>query len=126
MKRVNPSVLIVDDSAAVRGFHGSILRNVGFEVEEAANGYEALEKYLAKKFDLLLVDVNMPKMHGYELIRQIREQELHGFVPVIVISTESGENDYLEAFRVGANLYLEKPVDPICLQLSAKMLTGIR
>lgn len=123
---MNPSVLIVDDSAAVRGFHSSILRSVGFEIEEAANGYEALEKCFVKKFDLLLVDVNMPKMHGYEFVRQIREQELQEFVPVIVISTESGENDYLEAFRVGANLYLEKPVDPVCLQLSAKMLTGIR
>jgi two-component system chemotaxis sensor kinase CheA len=118
-------VLIVDDSAAVRGFHGSILRDAGFEIEEAANGYEALEKYFKKKFDLLLVDVNMPKMHGYELIRQIRQQELYGFIPAIVISTESGENDYLEAFRAGANLYLEKPVDPIYLQLSARMLTGI-
>lgn len=117
--------LIVDDSAAVRGFHGSILRNAGFDIEEAANGYEALEKYFKKKFDLLLVDVNMPKMHGYELIRQIRQQDLYGFVPAVVISTESGENDYLEAFRAGANLYLEKPVDPIYLQLSARMLTGI-
>ncbi|KXG77328.1 hypothetical protein AN618_12250 [Fervidicola ferrireducens] len=123
---MKPRVLIVDDSAAVRGFHGSILRNAGFEVEEAANGYEALEKYFKNRFDLLLVDVNMPKMHGYELIRQIRQQHLSDFVPVIVISTESGENDYLEAFRAGANLYLEKPVDPIYLQLSAKMLTGIR
>ncbi|MGB9841027.1 response regulator, partial [Thermovenabulum sp.] len=84
------------------------------------------EKYYMKKFDLLLVDVNMPKMHGYELIRQIRKENLYGFVPVIVISTESGKNDYLEAFRVEANLYLEKPVDPIYLQLSAKMLTGMR
>jgi two-component system chemotaxis response regulator CheY len=119
-------VLIVDDSAAVRGFHGSILRDAGFEIEEAANGYEALEKYFKNKFGLLLVDVNMPKMHGYELIRQIRQQELYGFIPAIVISTESGENDYLEAFRAGANLYLEKPVDPIYLQLSARMLTGMR
>ncbi|WP_422443650.1 response regulator [Thermoanaerobacterium sp. DL9XJH110] len=118
-------VLIVDDSAAVRGFHGSILRDAGFEIEEAANGYEALEKYFKNKFDLLLVDVNMPKMHGYELIRQIRRHGLYGFVPAIIISTESGENDYLEAFRAGANLYLEKPVDPVCLQLSARMLTGI-
>jgi len=123
---MKPWVLIVDDSASVRGFHGAILRNAGFEVDEAANGYEALEKYYMKKFDLLLVDVNMPKMHGYELIRQIRKDNLYGFVPVIVISTESGKNDYLEAFRVEANLYLEKPVDPIYLQLSAKMLTGMR
>lgn len=123
---MNPRILIVDDSAAVRGFHSSILRDAGFDVEEAANGYEALGKYFKNRFDLLLVDVNMPRMHGYELIRQIRQQHLSDFIPVIVISTESGENDYLEVFRAGANLYLEKPVDPICLQLSAKMLTGIR
>lgn len=66
-------VLIVDDSSAVRAYHADILRADGFEVEVADNGYEGLEKFLAEDYDVLLVDVNMPRMHGYELIREVRQ-----------------------------------------------------
>ncbi len=61
---MSSDVLIVDDAATVRLYHGSILRDAGFDVFEAANGYEALEAALQRHFDVVLADVNMPRMDG--------------------------------------------------------------
>lgn len=105
-------VLIVDDSSAVRAYHAGILRGQGHEVDVADNGFEGLEKFCAAGYDLVLVDVNMPRMHGYDLIREIRKCPGGRDVGVVVISTEAGHEDKVEAYRAGADLYLVKPVDP--------------
>ncbi|MGB9661740.1 MAG: response regulator [Moorellaceae bacterium] len=116
-------MLIVDDSSAVRAYHATILQTDGFEVEVADNGYEGLEKFLTADYDLLLVDVNMPRMHGYELIREVRRSPRGKKVGIIVISTEAGPRDRLEAFKAGADLYLIKPIDPQELSCICRMAT---
>ncbi|WP_025322988.1 response regulator [Deferrisoma camini] len=114
--------LIVDDAVTVRLYHRKILEEAGFQVEEAENGVEALEKALVTPYDLLLVDVNMPKMDGYTLLREVRSTpELEG-VPAIMISTESEKHDREHAYRVGANLYLVKPVRPEAFRLLAALM----
>lgn len=118
-----PVALIVDDAATVRAYHHAILEEAGFGVEEAANGYEALERNLVEWFDLLVVDVNMPIMDGYTLVEQVRLQAMHPDVPIIMISTETESVDSDEAYRRGANLYLVKPAEPQQLVLTARMLT---
>ena len=72
----------------MRMFYRQVLEDAGFEVEEAVNGVEGVERAMAESFDLLVVDVNMPKMDGYEVIRAVREDEALWRVPVITISTE--------------------------------------
>lgn len=119
------TVLIVDDAATVRMYHGKIMRQAGFEVEEAVNGYEALEKILQKSYDLLLVDVNMPKMDGYTFLTKLRKMSELVQPPAIMISTESKTSDEETAYRAGANLYLVKPLKPEQLSAAARMIVGV-
>jgi two-component system, chemotaxis family, chemotaxis protein CheY len=117
-------VLIVEDGITMRMFYRDVLEAAGFEVEEAVNGLEGLERAMTRPFDLLVVDINMPKMDGYEVIRTIREDETLWRVPVITISTEDKEQDALKAYEAGANFYLTKPVRPKDLEEMARLLTG--
>ncbi len=107
---MSSDALIVDDAATVRLYHGSILRDAGFDVVEAANGYEALEAALAHRFDVVLADVNMPRMDGYKFVAALRRGGPSRTAPVVMISTESADNDASQAYAAGANVYLNKPV----------------
>lgn len=120
MKRV----LIVEDAATVRLYYREVLEEAGFAVEEAANGYEGLEKAMLAAFDLLVVDINMPKMDGYSLLRAIRRDPDLRSIPAIMISTEGKEEDALRAYEAGANLYAVKPVRPEDLARDARILAG--
>ena len=89
------SVLIVDDSAVIRNSLCFLLENEGFEVQTAANGVEGLEKAQTQQFDTIIADINMPKMHGYDLIREIRKKDTYKDVPIIIITTEEEAIEYL-------------------------------
>lgn len=119
-------VLVIDDAATVRMYHRQILETAGLEVEEAANGYEGLEKALASHFDLVLVDVNMPKMDGYAFVREVRKSEELRAIPVIMISTEAEASDATRGYEAGANFYLIKPVRPEDLSINVRLMTGAR
>ena len=118
-------VLIVDDSSLVRLYYRNALEKVGFEVEQAINGIEAMEKVLAQSFDLLIVDVNMPRMDGLSFLRTLRSgaAEVAG-LPTLIISTESSEQDFEDARIAGANFYLVKPVSEANLIRHVAVLTG--
>lgn len=117
-------VLIVDDAATVRQYHRQVLEAAGYAVSEAANGLEGLEKALQGPVDLMLVDVNMPRMDGYSLLAELRGRPELAAVPVIIITTEPLERHEDQAIEHGANLCLLKPVLPETLQLYAGILTG--
>jgi len=116
-------ILIIDDAATVRMYHRSILEGAGYEVAEAVNGIEALEKALAAEeaFDLYLVDINMPKMDGYSFLRELRQQAIRQ-TPAIMISTEEQNQDKARAFEAGANFYLKKPIKPDDLVAYVRLL----
>lgn len=118
-------VLVVDDGMTTRLYYRDVLETAGFGVEEAVNGVEGLERALMGAFDLLIVDVNMPKMDGYEMIAQVRVDPALHEIPIITISTEAGESDADRAYSAGANLYMVKPADPALLTETAQMLTGV-
>jgi len=118
-------VLVVDDGITQRLFYRSVLETAGFVVEEAANGMEGYEKALAQPFDLLIVDINMPKMDGYSMMRMIRDDPTVRMVPALMISTEGGSTDLVKAFEAGANYYLQKPVQPDELTDVARMIAGV-
>lgn len=120
MKRI----LVVDDSSTTRMFYRSVLEPAGFHIEEASNGLEGLEQVMLHRFDLAIVDVNMPKMDGHAMIAELRrDPDLIG-LPVLTISTEAAPVDAVRAYQAGANYYLVKPADPRDLTLMAQMLTG--
>ncbi len=124
MKPDSKRILVVDDAATVRMYHKQILESVGFKVEEAINGIEALEKSLIKPFDLYLVDINMPKLDGYDFLKDLRSRDIPQ-APAIMISTEAEDNDKFRAYEAGANLYMLKPIKSQDLLKYSFMLLGI-
>jgi len=120
-----PRVLVIDDSAIVRRYVREALERAHFVVEEAHNGVEAMERTLAQPFDLLLVDVNMPKMDGYTFLRALRGREADvASIPALMTSTETGPQDIDAAYAAGANYYLVKPFAQDDLVLHARVMTG--
>jgi two-component system chemotaxis response regulator CheY len=119
------TVLVVDDASLVRLFYRSILEAGGFQVEEALNGLEALEKLQSMAVDLLIVDVNMPQMDGFTFLNLLRQKvDAMGSIPALVTSTESRPVDFESARLAGANYYLVKPIDRDVLLEFAAMLCG--
>ena len=118
-------ILIVDDSSLVRLYYRGILERAGFSVDQAMNGVEAIEKVLAQRFDLLIVDVNMPKMDGFSFLRRLRQSDSDAAVlPALVITTEAGRDDMHEARAAGANFYLVKPASEADLRDYVSVLAG--
>jgi two-component system, chemotaxis family, chemotaxis protein CheY len=117
-------VLVVDDGITMRLFYRSVLEASGFVVEEAINGVEGYEKALTQTFDLMIVDVNMPKMDGYSMLRAIRGVSSVESIPAVTISTEAGDRDAVRAYEAGANFYMVKPVAPDALIDVARLMTG--
>jgi two-component system, chemotaxis family, chemotaxis protein CheY len=117
-------ILIVDDAATVRMYYRLILEEAGYQVVEAVNGIEAMEKALTESFDLYIVDVNMPKQDGYGFLRDLRGREELVQAPALMVSTESAAQDRKRAYAAGANLYLVKPVKPEELLIHCRLLLG--
>jgi two-component system, chemotaxis family, chemotaxis protein CheY len=119
-------VLVVDDSSLVRLYYRSALEQAGFEVEQAINGIEAMERALSQPFDLVIVDVNMPRMDGLTFLRALRRSAADvAVLPVLMISTESEKQDVAAARAAGANFYLVKPVAEAELVRHVCVLTGV-
>jgi two-component system, chemotaxis family, chemotaxis protein CheY len=116
------SVLIVDDSEFVRNYHSAILRDASFQVITAGDGMEALERLFANRCDLVLTDINMQRMDGYEFIRRVRAEKQYQQLPIVIISTESQAKDRKKGFEAGANLYIVKPCSPEVMLETLKMV----
>jgi two-component system chemotaxis response regulator CheY len=119
-------ILVVDDSSLVRLYYRSTLEKAGFEVEQAINGIEAMERALSARFDLVIVDVNMPRMDGFTFLRSLRRGTNDvASLPALMISTEAEIQDIAEARASGANFYLVKPVAEAELVRHVCALTGV-
>ena len=118
-------ILVVDDSSLVRLYCRDILEKAGFEVEQAINGIEAMEKVLAQTYDLVIVDVNMPRMDGFSFIRELRGSAPDiATLPALIVTTEAGPQDRAKARTAGANFYLVKPLSEVDLLRHVAVLTG--
>jgi two-component system chemotaxis response regulator CheY len=100
------------------------LEQRGMHIVEAYNGLEGLEKAAGESIAAAIVDINMPKMDGYQFIRELRKSEALPHLPVAVISSESKLSDQQTAYQAGANAYLIKPVRPEQLE-SLLILFGV-
>jgi CheY-like chemotaxis protein len=105
-------ILLVDDSKTTLLMERSMLeRHTGYECVTASNGLEAIEKAQSENPDLVLMDVVMPQMNGFEACKKIREQKATREVPIILVTTR-GEEAYMEAgFESGCNDYITKPIN---------------
>lgn len=118
-------VLAVDDSPSVRKLVEFSLKRGGFLVTTAQDGQEALEILVKDQFDAVVLDINMPRLDGFELLRRIKANTSTASVPVIMLTTEGHEMDKEEAKKLGASAYLVKPFKPsTLLELMNEVLTG--
>jgi len=104
--------LVVDDSTAIRRYLHEILESQGFEVVEAGNGREGLERISEQPVELVLLDWNMPVMNGLQMLQQLRSEPGAGDPPVMMVTIEHDLNQISQALESGANEFVMKPFTP--------------
>ena len=109
------SVLVVDDEPMARTLLRLMLVRAGFNVSEAENGRDALEKVRLNLPDIMILDVMMPGMDGFEVCQTLRDNELTASLPVIMLSAKTDLDSINYGLRVGATKYLKKPISPEAL-----------
>ena len=105
-------ILAVDDSASMRQMVRFTLEAAGYKVIQAADGVEALSFAKSNPADLVLTDVNMPRMDGLSLVRELRALDHYKFVPMLVLTTESGNDTKQRGKEAGATGWIVKPFNP--------------
>jgi len=106
------TVLTVDDSVTMRQMIAFTLAKAGFDILEAGDGVEALAVATGRKLDLVITDVNMPNMDGITLVQRIRSQPCFRFTPILVLTTESGQDFKQKGKEAGATGWIVKPFSP--------------
>jgi chemotaxis protein histidine kinase CheA/ActR/RegA family two-component response regulator len=109
--RRKPRILVVDDSISIRKFVQRFLDRVGYEVEVAADGMAALGAMGKAKFDVVITDLEMPVMHGYDLMAEMKRTPALATIPIIVLTSRAGEKHKQKALEMGAQDYLVKPFE---------------
>lgn len=118
------TILAVDDSGSLRQMVAFSLKAAGYEVIEAMDGQDGLDKAKKQKMDLVLTDQNMPRMDGLSLIRALRGMASYQRVPILMLTTESGDDMKALGKAAGANGWLVKPFDPQRLTEVVKKVIG--
>jgi len=109
---LSQSVLVVDDEPMARTLLRLMLVRAGFEVSEAENGFDALEKVEGNLPDLILLDVMMPGMDGFTVCQKVRAREETAELPIIMLSAKTDSDSINRGLLVGATKYLTKPISP--------------
>jgi DNA-binding response OmpR family regulator len=107
-----PLILIADDDPDILALVSFRLERAGYEVVQARNGEEAVQVALARRPDLAVIDVMMPRVDGYEATRQLRQQEETSRMPIILLTARVQEEDIARGFDAGADDYVRKPFSP--------------
>lgn len=118
-------ILVVDDEKSVRILLERILKPKNFEVITASNGMEALERVRKEAPHLMILDIMMPKMNGWDVCKKIREDPIYKNLPIIVLTAKTEENDQIKGFGLGANAYVPKPFNHEELLLRVKKLLQV-
>ena len=118
------TILTVDDSGSLRQMLTFSLKAAGYDVVEAVDGMDALTQAKQQKFDLVLTDQNMPGMDGLSLIKALRAMKNYQSVPILMLTTESGDDIKAMGRAAGANGWLVKPFDPVRLTEVVGKLIG--
>lgn len=105
-------IMVVDDSASIRMVVGIALRGAGYEVIEAKDGKDAVEKLTGQKIHLIISDVNMPNMDGIDFVKAVKQMPNYRFTPIIMLTTESDESKKREGQAAGAKAWVVKPFKP--------------
>ena len=120
------NILVVDDSPTMRRMVIASLRNLeGVSFDEASSGLEAIEHLVLSPVNLIILDLNMPDMHGLEVLNFVRKHDHYRAIPIIVLTTRGDEDSRSEAAAAGASIYLTKPFLPnVLAAYAAELLNG--
>lgn len=121
---MSKSILTVDDSTSIRQMVVVTLKGAGYTIVEAVDGQDGLDKAKAGTFNLILTDQNMPKMDGITLIKSLRALPQYRSVPILMLTTESGDAMKAQGRAAGATGWLIKPFDPVKLLEVVKKVIG--
>ena len=117
------SILVVDDSATMRRMVIASLRALAdIQCDQASTGLEAIERLALAPVDLIILDLNMPDMHGIEVLQFVRSHERYRAIPVIILTTRGDNDSRALAFAAGASQYLTKPFTPQLLSTHVSTL----
>lgn len=105
-------ILVVDDSATIREMIKGLLEKIGFKTVMASDGVEALEAVKETNPDLIILDVNMPKMDGFRVCRLLKFDRNYRNIPIILLTAREEEENVKIGIKAGADLYLTKPIEP--------------
>jgi two-component system chemotaxis response regulator CheY len=109
---MSKTILVVDDSASIRQMVAFTVKSSGYEVVEAVDGMDGLEKARSRSFNLILTDQNMPRMDGLTLVKSLRALPQYKTVPILMLTTESSDAMKAQGKAAGATGWLVKPFDP--------------
>nr|WP_143838034.1 response regulator [Nitrospira cf. moscoviensis SBR1015] len=104
-------LLLIDDSLSIRKFVGKMLESAGYEVDTAVDGEDGLRKASGFRYSMILTDLEMPKLNGFEVIQALRRRSETRETPVVVMTTRAGDKHRQLAINIGANSYITKPVE---------------
>jgi two-component system, chemotaxis family, chemotaxis protein CheY len=116
------TIMIIDDSTSLRQVVSIALSEAGYEVQEACDGQDAIAKLTGQKVHLMICDVNMPNMDGITFLKTVRTLPAYKFTPVIMLTTEAGEDKKKEGQAAGARAWMIKPFKPEQLLLAVSKL----
>ena len=120
-------VLVVDDDRVIQQLLVVNLELEGFDVETASDGEEAVKKILGKKYDLVLLDIMMPKLDGREVCRRVKADPKGKDVPIIFLSARAQDLDVRQGYDLGVAAYVTKPFDPVeLIDIVTRVLKGER
>lgn len=106
------TIMIVDDAKSMRGLVSMTLQSAGYEVVEACDGQDALEKIGGQKVNMVISDLNMPNMNGIEMIKKLKQNPQYKFLPIVMLTTESEDVRKKEGQAAGAKAWIVKPFKP--------------
>jgi DNA-binding response OmpR family regulator len=116
MSQLLPALLVVDDEDTNRSLLARLFESKGFQVHTASSGAAALEHVRSSRTDLVLLDMNMPGLTGFDVLKALRRTHTPGALPVVMVTGVGESHDLVEALELGANDYVTKPIDfPVVL-----------
>ncbi len=121
---MSKKILVVDDEDIIRRFISIQLPKWGYEVKEAIDGIQALERLGQEDFNLIICDIMMPNMNGWQFLRKVRENPKTKDIPVIILTVKDEDSDMLKGYELGAAYYITKPFDIVEIISGIQMMSG--
>lgn len=119
-------VLIVEDDQHIRKLLNILIRKEDIDIDEAVEGNEALDKLRGYSYDLVILDIMMPNVDGFAILKELRETPATAQLPVIVVTAKTEDKDLMKGYSMGANYYITKPFEPQDLIHSIELILKIK